>query len=206
MSRASFATFVEELQCEPEAPTEIGLFRLAKRHFENDAQSTVDLEAAAYEKGYGDGQERAREELDQLCKDHRSQLSAALEEQRRSQIEQDGALLAARLVGALNELELALVERVRPVLQGLLETAIVERALGELGQILRRAIATDGALEMTISASAELIEAVKKQLPAGWNRATFIVAEGAGIKVEAGDVDMSVELGAWRREIAGGDL
>jgi hypothetical protein len=208
MSLTSFAAFVDEVEPAAGATNGAVLFRPAKPALSrrDDAMSIAEREVAAYERGITEGQRLTRVEIEQISETHQFELYAAIEAGRRLQIDADGTMLASRLDSAFAELEVALIDKVQTVLQGWLEAAVIERALNELGTILRRAIATDGALEMTIYATADLVEAVKKQLPAGWDRAKFIAAEGPSIQIVAGSVDISVDLGAWRSQIVGGGL
>lgn len=208
MSRMSFAAMVEVVEWEPPAIKELPLFPPAKRESDRreESISLAKLDAAAYARGFGEAQDQLRGEIEAVCESHRQELHAAIEAERRNLRDGEGAALASSLAGVIAEIEETIVEKVKPVLQGLLEAALVERATNELGQILRRAIAADGSVEVTIAASADLIEAVKKQLPTDWKRIVFVDSDKPGIRVSAGNCDMSVDLEAWRQLIKGGVL
>ena len=208
MTRQTLASIVAEVSHRPPLVADRSLFPSSRQNSSRTAPtpSFPDPEHEAHQRGVREGLALAQHEIATAAAANEEHLQQALAHERLRLLDGEGQSLASSLVSAMTSLEQSIADQVVPILRHLVEARLLDRAMTELSQILLKAIASNGAHEMTITCSPELIASVKSYLPPDWNHAKFVEGNAPGIQVVVSDADMRVDLETWRQSITGGIL
>jgi len=170
------------------------------------APNIAQLEEAAYLRGVADQRSANTESLAALEQRHQAELIAAEEHACRRIVEAEGARVAALVAGMPDRVVAGVLEVVAPVLRKVLLGAVQDRAISELGRLVRDLVTGEHEIAVTVTAPAELIEAVKSKLPHGVRVVKFVEGDIDDVVINFGDVELSAALEGWRQSISGGEL
>lgn len=151
----------------------------------------------SYEAGFAAGQAAARAMAETEAASEQARQAAA------SGMREVGAGLAQELTAAIATLEAGLIEAVHGVLAQALPAALQARAMAELRDILRSALA-GGAVHASVSGPPELIEAFRAMLGPCPPMVEFYASDGCEIAMRIDRTRIETRLAAWRARLAGG--
>lgn len=166
----------------------------------------ADLEEAAYQRGQADQNLANTEALAELAERHQAEIAATAERVRTSMLEAEAAKVASLVAGMPDQVVAGVLEVVAPVLRKLLLTAVQDRAISELGQLVRKVVTDGPEIAATVTAPAELIEIVKSLLPHDVRVVKYVAGESNDVEIKIGDVELSAALEGWRQAISGCEL
>lgn len=206
MSRLAFADIVEHMPTAGGPSFDASMFRRAARDSSAEtAEDRAAIEQAAFERGLAEGSALAEERIAEAQAEFDAALQLAVAAERQRIVEEEGKLLGVAIADGLAEMEQRLSEKVAEVLRPLLQSAVVDRALAELVELLRKAATHDGAM-LKITASPEIVASLRAQLGDQLDRLAFSEGGEGEVIVDAGGARMFVALEAWRKSISGATL
>ncbi len=170
------------------------------------ALNIAQLEETAYQRGWADQKIASTEALAALAETHRAELAATEDRVRKRMLEAEGAKVATLVGGIPDRVVAGVLEAVAPVLRKLFMAAVHDRAISELGQLVRDVVTGGSEIAVTVTAPAELIEAVKSKLPHDVRLVTCVVGAIGDVEIKIGDLELSAGLEGWRQSVSRGEL
>ncbi len=199
MNVVPLAHRLAELRPHAEAPVKIAE---APAHKPNTEQLLKHAVEEALVRGRAEALEAHRRELDGAIAAERTRSEEQLQGERKRWIGEQAEVLEQRLKEAMSGLEASLADAVAGVLKPILADALRERALGDLGGVLRELVHKEGLRSMRISGPQDLVDALGERL-AGLCRLEFHPHGGVDLHVEADRTLIETRLGAWAERLKG---
>jgi hypothetical protein len=187
-------------------------FRSRLRPFGKEEAAPVPAEghSVAEDRAIREAVEAARAEFERQRAEEVADFEFRLAEKEQSFAEMTADVLAEKLTAGLEEIRGQVSGHVARVLARFLDTAVRERALGELSETVAALLAADGALHVRVAGPAALTARLKDKLAAFGEVIEYAPGEGADLTVRVDDTLMETRIAAWAERIGkaagGGDV